>query len=117
MKSFTPAQFRRSTGLPPHRYLLQRRVGRAKKLVSAGRLSLAEISYALGFPSQAHFTTTFRKLVGTTPGAYRNGFSYFGSEVPQESRNSPSNCERPEGTAATTMALGYLRPLAAPAAA
>jgi AraC family transcriptional regulator len=69
------AQFRRSTGLPPHRYLLQRRVGRAKKLVSAGRLSLAEISYALGFPSQAHFTTTFRKLVGTTPGAYRNGFS------------------------------------------
>jgi AraC-like DNA-binding protein len=38
-------------------------------------MSLAEISYALGFPSQAHFTTTFRKLVGTTPGAYRNGFS------------------------------------------
>ena len=69
------AQFRRSTGLPPHRYLLQWRIKRAKELLAADGMSLAEISYALGFPSQAHFTTTFRKLVGTTPGAYRDGFS------------------------------------------
>ena len=78
------AQFRRSTGLPPHRYLLQRRIERAKELLAADGMSLAEIGYALGFPSQAHFTTTFRKLVGTTPGAYRDGSSHAGSEIAEE---------------------------------
>jgi transcriptional regulator GlxA family with amidase domain len=63
--------FRHSTGLPPHRYVLQRRIARARELVADRRLSLAEIGYELGFPSQAHFTAMFRRLVGTTPGAYR----------------------------------------------
>ena len=63
--------FRHSTGLPPHRYVLQRRIARARELVADRRQSLAEIGYELGFPSQAHFTTMFRRLVGTTPGAYR----------------------------------------------
>lgn len=63
--------FRQSTGLPPHRYVLERRIARARDLVAEQRLSLAEIGYALGFPSQSHFTTMFRRLVGTTPGAYR----------------------------------------------
>ena len=63
--------FRHSTGLPPHRYVLQRRIARARELVSDRRLSLAEIGYDLGFPSQAHFTSMFRRIVGTTPGAYR----------------------------------------------
>jgi AraC family transcriptional regulator len=111
------AQFRRSTGLPPHRYLLRRRIGRAKELVSAGRMPLAEISYVLGFPSQAHFTTMFRKLVGTTPGAYRNGFSHFGSGIPQESRNPPPNCERPRSATAVNLARSGVRAYAAPAEA
>lgn len=67
--------FRRSTGLPPHRYVLERRVERARELLLADpRLPLAEVAYALGFPSQAHFTTVFRRLVGATPGAYRKGW-------------------------------------------
>ena len=53
--------FRHSTGLPPHRYVLQRRIARARELVSDRRLSLAEIGYDLGFPSQAHFTSMFRR--------------------------------------------------------
>ena len=64
--------FRQSTGLPPHRYVLQRRIARARELMADHRLSLAEIGYTLGFPSQAHFTTTFRRLAGTTPGAYHS---------------------------------------------
>jgi AraC family transcriptional regulator len=40
-------------------------------LLAEPRLSLAEISYRLGFPSQAHFTTIFRKFVGATPAASR----------------------------------------------
>ena len=87
------AQFRLNTGLPPHRYVMQRRITRAKELVVDGRLPLVEISCSLGFPSQAHFTTTFRKLVGATPGAYRSGLD-------QKSQNLPLKCERPEWAAA-----------------
>jgi AraC-like DNA-binding protein len=49
--------------------VLRRRIARAQALLVDLRLPLAEIGYASGFPSQAHFTTMFRKLVGTTPGA------------------------------------------------
>jgi AraC-like DNA-binding protein len=65
--------FRRSTGVPPHRYVLERRIERAKELLAGPRRPLAEVAYALGFPNQPHFTTVFRRLVGITPGAYRNG--------------------------------------------
>ena len=103
------AQFRRSTGLPPHRYLLQKRIKRAKELLAADGMSLAEISYALGFPSQAHFTTTFRKLVGTTPGAYRDGPSPAGSDIAEETRNNPPNYEIPETALTATLAHSSLR--------
>jgi AraC family transcriptional regulator len=94
------AQFRRSTGLPPHRYLLQRRIGRARELLATDCMSLAEIGYVLGFPSQAHFTTAFRKQVGTTPGAYRNSHPGYG--IAEESRNLPLESERrPAAVAAT----------------
>jgi AraC family transcriptional regulator len=65
------ALFKRSAGCAPHQYLLRRRIATAQRLLAAGHLSLAEISCRLGFATQAHFTTMFRKLVGTTPGAYR----------------------------------------------
>lgn len=64
--------FTRSTGLPPHRYVLRQRVDTAKRLLEDEQASLAEISYVLGFPNQAHFTNTFRKIVGTTPKQYRD---------------------------------------------
>ena len=63
--------FKKSTGMAPHRYLVAQRIERAKSLLSDRRLGLAEIAYAAGFPSQSHFTATFSRLVGTTPGAYR----------------------------------------------
>ena len=65
--------FKQSTGYAPHQYLLRQRVAQARHLLTKTRLPLSEISHRLGFPSQAHFTTMFRKLVGTTPGAYRKG--------------------------------------------
>jgi AraC family transcriptional regulator len=67
------ALFKQSTGSAPYQYLLRQRIAHARHLLVENHLSLAEISYRLGFPSQAHFTTMFRKLVGTTPGAYRQG--------------------------------------------
>lgn len=63
--------FKQSTGLPPHQYMLERRIDRAKMLLSETQLPIAEISYRLGFSSQSHFTATFRRLVAMTPKAYR----------------------------------------------
>jgi AraC family transcriptional regulator len=64
--------FKQSTGLSPHQYLLRRRIAKAKTLLATGKLALAEISCMLGFASQTHFTTVFRKFAGITPLAYRN---------------------------------------------
>ena len=63
--------FKQSIGLPPHQYLLERRISRAKMLLTDTELSLIEISYRLGFSSQSHFTSTFRRWTAVTPKAYR----------------------------------------------
>ncbi|AFZ32510.1 transcriptional regulator, AraC family [Gloeocapsa sp. PCC 7428] len=63
--------FKQSTGLSPHQYLLSQRIERAKKLLSETQLSIADISYQLGFASQSHFTATFRRLTTVTPSVYR----------------------------------------------
>jgi AraC family transcriptional regulator len=63
--------FRQSTGAPPHRWLIERRIERGKELLAASDHSLAEIALACGFADQSHFTAAFRKAVGATPGAYR----------------------------------------------
>lgn len=67
---FTQA-FRRSTGVPPHRWLTERRVERAKALLRAGAMPLSEIALACGFAHQSHFTRTFTAAVGCPPGEWR----------------------------------------------
>ncbi len=65
-------QFKRATGLTPHQFVLHKRVERAKqRLAARDETTLAEMSDELGFVSQSHFTTVFRKLAGSTPRAYR----------------------------------------------
>ena len=61
--------FTRLTGLPPHAYLLQRRVHNARQLVRAGQ-SLAEAAAASGFADQSHMTRCFVRTWGLTPGAF-----------------------------------------------
>jgi AraC family transcriptional regulator len=63
--------FRQSTGMPPHRWLIERRIDRAKALLRTAELSLAEVALACGFADQSHFTAAFRKAAGMTPGGYR----------------------------------------------
>jgi AraC family transcriptional regulator len=64
--------FRASTGLPPHRYVIARRVERAKQLLRGGDdLSLAQVAARVGFWDQGHFTRHFKRLVGVTPGRFR----------------------------------------------
>lgn len=71
-------RFKESVGLSPHRYVLNRRVHRAKELIQRGRWGLADLSLTCGFSSQAHFTTAFRREFGVTPGKYRKLVSYHG---------------------------------------
>lgn len=63
--------FRRSTGLPPHRWLTARRMEKAKTLIDGGRLSLTEIALAVGYGSQSAFGAAFRRSTGITPTAWR----------------------------------------------
>jgi AraC family transcriptional regulator len=63
--------FQASVGESPHRWLLERRIDRAKDLLFAKGSSLAEIALASGFRDQSHFTRTFSRSVGQSPGAWR----------------------------------------------
>lgn len=64
--------FTRTTGLPPHAYLTQRRVAQAKALL-AQRLPLAQVAAFSGFYDQSHLTRRFKRIVGVTPGQYAHG--------------------------------------------
>lgn len=63
--------FRTTMAMPPHRWLIRRRVERAQALMLDPALSLAEIALRSGFADQSHFTRVFRKLVGVPPSAWR----------------------------------------------
>ena len=63
--------FKESTGLSPHQYVLRRRIDRAVEMLKDERSTLAGIAYDLGFSSQGHFTTVFKKLTGTQPTNFR----------------------------------------------
>ena len=64
--------FKNSTGLPPHQYVIARRVERAKELLrERGRPPLAEVALEVGFADQSHFTRHFKRLVGVTPRQFR----------------------------------------------
>jgi len=64
--------FHQTTGLPPHRFVIHRRIRAAQRMLQTGQLSIAEIALDTGFGSQANFTRTFRKLTGTTPRRFRS---------------------------------------------
>ncbi|MBA4182173.1 MAG: AraC family transcriptional regulator [Anaerolinea sp.] len=65
-------QFKTATGLPPHQYVITRRVERAKLLLRAGTgLSLAEVAALAGFYDQSQFAHHFKRLVGVTPSQFR----------------------------------------------
>ena len=64
--------FRAEVGMPPYAWLAQYRVGRARALLDRGH-GLAQAAALAGFADQAHLTRWFRRVVGVTPGAYRNG--------------------------------------------
>ncbi len=63
--------FKMSTGTTPHQYVMRQRVERAQEHLRETRTMLAEIATLVGFETQSHFTSVFRRLVGATPKHYR----------------------------------------------
>jgi AraC-like DNA-binding protein len=67
-------EFRRAFGEAPHRYLLTRRMERAAALLRTTDRSVADICLSVGFQSIGSFTTSFTRLYGISPTAYRAQF-------------------------------------------
>src|SRR5690242_13064108 len=63
--------FRTEVGMPPYAWLAQHRVSQARALLERG-CRPAEAAALTGFADQAHLTRWFRRVVGVTPGVYRN---------------------------------------------
>jgi len=64
--------FKQAFGVPPHRYLLTRRIERATALLRDTDLSITEIAFHAGWESLGTFGRTFRDVVGESPGAIRS---------------------------------------------
>jgi AraC-like DNA-binding protein len=62
--------FRRATGLPPHSWLMQRRLERARVLLRSGCAPLS-VAMQLGFADQSHLGRQFKQAYGVAPGQYR----------------------------------------------
>lgn len=62
--------FRQATGLPPHAWLKQRRLSRARELLKSDCLPF-NVAFALGFSDQSHLNRQFKQAYGVTPGEYR----------------------------------------------
>ena len=66
--------FRRATGMPPHTWLMQQRIARARALLQGGCLPL-EVATQLGFADQSHLSRQFKQVYGVGPGAYSSAFT------------------------------------------
>jgi AraC family transcriptional regulator len=87
--------FANKMGIPPRRFVSQRRLCAAKKMLSTGKYPLSEIAFRSGFSSQASFTRAFVRATKMTPGAFR--------QLGIDGRMSPATCKlhahgyRPKG--------------------
>ncbi len=66
--------FRRATGFSPYRYVIHRRIDRAKALLQNTRLPLADIAAQCGFNSQRQFAAMFKQVTGVSPARFRQAY-------------------------------------------
>ncbi|WP_143045009.1 helix-turn-helix domain-containing protein [Variovorax sp. YR216] len=64
--------FKQSMGLPPHRYVIARRIASAARMIEESDRPLADVALAAGFSDQSHFTRVFVDVMGETPRAFRH---------------------------------------------
>jgi AraC family transcriptional regulator len=78
--------FKRATGHSPHQYVTLRRIERARHLLAATSLPIAQIARQVGFRTQPHFTGVFAQHAGSTPKAYRMAHVPFGAVAADAAR-------------------------------
>jgi AraC family transcriptional regulator len=65
-------QFKRTPGLPPYQYVLDRRIERAEKFLQTGSdIYVADVASEAGFSDQSQFSNHFKRLIGVTPAHFR----------------------------------------------
>jgi AraC family transcriptional regulator len=94
------AQFRAATGLRPHEYLLRRRIERAQEMLVGTGMSLVDIALSVGFQTQSHFTTVFKRFTGLPPQSWRQA---RGQSVPPARLAGPGGQARSPGSAAAQL--------------
>ena len=67
--------FKRSLGLPPHRYHSNRRIEHAKRLLAGPAPSVTDVGRIVGYSETSSFTAAFHKATGMTPTAYRRALT------------------------------------------
>jgi transcriptional regulator GlxA family with amidase domain len=70
-RMYFAAQFRARMGVRPHEYVIRQRITHAQVLLIVTQTKIANVGSCVGFSNQAHFTTVFRRYVGTTPHRWR----------------------------------------------
>lgn len=63
--------FRQATGATPHAWLVNRRIERARQMLSDPEMPVTEVALAVGYETPSSFAAAFRKITGTTPSAWR----------------------------------------------
>jgi len=63
--------FKRTVGIAPHQYVMQRRLERARQLIAHTKLPIVTIALELGYANQSHFSEAFHRATGVTPLSYR----------------------------------------------
>ncbi len=72
--------FKKATGKTPHRFLTEKRVAKACELLANPQVPNDNVALAVGYSSQSHLTTVFRRFMNTTPASYRAHITGLGPE-------------------------------------
>ena len=65
------SRFRHIFGMPPHRWIVEQRLLRARVLLQSSQMTISEIANGCGFTNVSHFIKLFKRRFGATPRAYR----------------------------------------------
>jgi AraC-like DNA-binding protein len=65
------AQFKAATGMRPHEYLLLQRIEQAKIMLRNSKVSILDVAISVGFQTQGHFSTVFKRMEKRTPNDWR----------------------------------------------
>lgn len=88
--------FKQAFGLPPHRYLLTRRIEKARSLLRDTDLPITEIAFTTGWQSLGTFGRIFRDITGESPGAVRERARGTGQDLGQVPACVVAAAERPD---------------------